>query len=101
MTRTPEGLIQAKIIKFLKEHHILHRRYNAVSSAFGYPDIDVWYAGTYIGLEVKTPNGVSTDLQRRMQEAINSTGNHYHFVTSVEDVRNILNGIKTLPKPNT
>jgi protein involved in polysaccharide export with SLBB domain len=46
----------------------------------------------FIGLEVKTPTGKATELQMKMQEAIIKAGGIYEFVTSVEEVRNIIQG---------
>lgn len=93
---TPEGRIQAKIIKYLKERNIFHFRYNAVSSSFGLPDIIGIYKGTFIGLEVKTPKGRPTELQLKMQEMIREAGGVYEFVTSVEEAeRAIENADKT------
>lgn len=94
--KTPEGKIQAKIIQYLKEKKLFHFRYNAVSSSFGLPDIIVVHHGKFIGLEVKTENGKATELQMRMQEAIRKAGGVYEFVTSVQDVEEILeNGYNT------
>jgi len=94
--KTPEGKIQEKIIKYLKEKKYFHFRYNAVSSAFGLPDIIVIKDGIFVGLEVKTETGRATELQMRMQEAIRIAGGVYEFVTSVKDVEEILeNGYKT------
>jgi Holliday junction resolvase len=90
--KTPEGKIQAAIIKYLKEEKIFHFRYNAVSSSFGLPDIIAIVNGMFIGLEVKTPTGKATELQMKMQEAIIKAGGIYEFVTSVEEVRNIIQG---------
>lgn len=93
--KTPEGKIQAKIIKYLKENKIFHFRYNAVSSAFGLPDIIVILEGKFVGLEVKTETGRATELQLRMQEAIRIAGGVYEFVTSVQDVEEIINEYTT------
>lgn len=93
--KTPEGKIQAKIIQYLKDKKIFHFRYNAVSSAFGLPDIIVILEGIFIGLEVKTETGKATELQLRMQEAIRIAGGVYEFVTSVQDVEEIVNEYTT------
>ena len=93
--KTPEGKIQAKIIQYLKDNKIFHFRYNAVSSAFGLPDIIVILEGKFIGLEVKTETGRATELQLRMQEAIRIAGGVYEFVTSVQDVEEILDEYTT------
>jgi hypothetical protein len=93
--KTPEGKIQAKIIKYLKEKKIFHFRYNAVSSSFGLPDLILIYNGRFIGLEVKTETGRPTELQLRMQIAIRMAGGVYEFVTSVKQVEEILNEYTT------
>ena len=93
--KTPEGKIQAKIIKYLKEKKIFHFRYNAVSSSFGLPEKILIYNGRFIGLEVKTETGRPTELQLRMQIAIRMAGGVYEFVTSVKQVEEILNEYTT------
>lgn len=93
--KTPEGKIQAKIIKYLKEKKIFHFRYNAVSSSFGLPDLILIYNGRFIGLEVKTETGRPTELQLKMQIAIRMAGGVYEFVTSVKQVEEILNEYTT------
>jgi Holliday junction resolvase len=52
--KTPEGKIQAEIIKYLKANKIWNIRYNA-NVTYGLPDIIGIYRGYFIGVEVKTP----------------------------------------------
>lgn len=107
-TKTPEGKIQAEIIKYLKENKIWHFRYNA-NVTYGMPDILAIYNGYFVGIEVKTENGIATTLQERMKESIEEAGGYYIFATSVDDVYKLIrrieieheNKTERLSKPNT
>lgn len=90
MAKTPEGLIQAEIIEFLKESKVFHFRYNATSSQFGLPDIIAIVEGVFVGLEVKTKKGRPTELQLLMQKSVRRAGGVYEFVTSVKEVKEVL-----------
>jgi Holliday junction resolvase len=108
MSKTPEGKIQAEIIKYLKDNKIWHFRYNA-GVTYGMPDIIAIYHGYFIGVEVKTDVGIATELQERMKESIEKAGGYHVFAKSVDDVFNLLRSIEKknednserLPKPNT
>lgn len=69
---------------------MFHFRYNAVSSSFGLPDIICICEGVFVGLEVKTPEGKPTELQKLMQKAIQSAGGIYEFVTSEEEAMEVI-----------
>lgn len=100
---TPEGKVKKQILQYLKEHHILHRVYGSQNNAFGFPDIDVWYGGTYIGVECKADKGRATSLQENMAQAILNAGCYHTFAKSVDDLKEVLDTIdrtKTLPKAN-
>lgn len=91
--KTPEGKIQESIMKYLKARGIWLRRYNAVSSAYGYPDLDVIYNGHYVGLEVKAEDGEPTEIQIKMRDSIIKAGGYCEFVRSTEDVVKLLERI--------
>lgn len=91
--KTPEGKIQESIMKYLKARGIWLRRYNAVSSAYGYPDLDVIYKGHYVGMEVKAENGEPTEIQEKMRDSIIKAGGYCEFVRSTEDVVKLLERI--------
>jgi hypothetical protein len=72
----------------------------------GLPDIIMLSQGMFIGLEVKRPNRntgdraskvastTSTPTQEEMKRKIISNGGYYSIVTSLEDVKEYLAGIK-------
>jgi hypothetical protein len=105
---TPEGKVKKQILDYLKSQHILHRVYGAQANAYGFPDIDVWYGGTYIGVEVKAQKGVATLLQENMADAIKDSGCYHVFAKTLEDLLEVMRDIdenrtyntKTLPKAN-
>lgn len=95
-----ETLIQDKIIEFLKNNRVLHWRMSGASNLSGFPDLLVCYKGIFVGLEIKTPEGSPTKQQVKVLADISMAGGVGKLVTSVEDVRDILEIIETyyLPK---
>lgn len=93
MSKTPEGKIQAEIIKYLKENKIWHFRYNA-NVTYGMPDIIAIYNGYFVGIEVKTEVGIATELQERMKDSIEKAGGYHVFARSVDDVYKLLRSIE-------
>jgi Holliday junction resolvase len=93
MSKTPEGKIQAEIIAYLKENKIWHFRYNA-NVTYGMPDIIAIYNGYFLGIEVKTENGIATTLQERMKDSIEQAKGYYIFAKSVDDVFNVIRRIE-------
>jgi Holliday junction resolvase len=91
--KTPEGKIQADIIKYLKENKIWNMRYTA-STTYGMPDIIAIYNGYFVGIEVKTPTGRATELQQRMKDSIEKAGGYHIFATSVESVYTLIRRIE-------
>lgn len=103
---TPEGKVKKEILDYLKSHKILHRVYGSQANAFGFPDIDVWYGGTYIGVEVKAANGKATQLQENIGQALRDAGCYSVFPRSLDEFVEVIKLIdeynaKTLPKANT
>jgi Holliday junction resolvase len=93
MKRT-ENIIQTHIIKYLKDNHIFHFRYNATTSAFGLPDIIAIVDGWFVGIEVKDPMGKPTELQVKMKESIEQSGGFHIFATSLKEVQDLLENIQ-------
>ena len=56
----------------------------------GVPDIICCYKGRFLGLEVKLPTGVLTELQKRAIEKINRAGGLASRVECVADVQKIV-----------
>jgi len=57
----------------------------------GCPDITVICKGKFIGIEVKTKDGVQSVAQLKAQREIEKAGGFYYIVTSVEEVEKIIN----------
>jgi hypothetical protein len=87
---TPEGKIQAKIMKFLWSLHECWRAKVMEASERGVPDILCCYKGKFYAFEVKTPEGKTSAVQRVQGAMINVAGGQWHVVTSVDQVKEIL-----------
>ena len=88
-----ETKIQDDFIRYLNSHKIWNFRYQAQSNKFGLPDIIAIYQGYFLGLEVKTPTGKPTTLQKMVLNDISDAGGYGAIVTSVEDVWRLLERI--------
>ena len=88
-----ETLIQDEIITYLKQNSVLNWRMSGASNLSGFPDLLVCYKGWFIGLEIKTPVGQPTMQQRKTIQDIIDAGGVAGLVTSVEDVKAVLDGI--------
>lgn len=97
---TPEGKIQAEILRYLKSKRIWHFRANAGVGPSGLPDIIAIYNGYFVGLEVKTPTGRPTELQILMQNSIREAGGYSEIVRSVDEVEEILKEIQRRTNEN-
>jgi Holliday junction resolvase len=84
-----ETKIQRDIQKFLNDNKILNWR-NSDTKTSGMPDLMACFRGFLIGLEVKTPTGRPTELQKHNIELIINAGGYGIFPTSVEDVVKLL-----------
>lgn len=93
MSKKEETRIQADIIDYLNFRRVWNFRYQAQVNKFGLPDIIAIYKGYFLGLEVKTKTGKATDLQLRTLESIRKAGGYAELVTSVDDVKELLNKI--------
>ena len=103
---TPEGKIQAEILRYLRNRRVWNFRANAGVGPSGLPDIIAIYKGYFIGLEVKTETGRPTELQKLMQKSIQDAGGISEIVRSVAEVEAILRRIDEnkptqLPTTNT
>lgn len=88
-----ETKIMRDIVEYLNKERIFNFRINADSTTVGLPDLMVCYKGRMVGLEVKTPTGKPTEIQRAVIEEITRCGGFGGFPTSVEDVKEILKKI--------
>lgn len=90
-----EKQITASIRQLLKTFGIFHyKQHQGLGSTPGVPDIVGIYQGRYLGIEVKTRNGVVSDNQRRFIDTINAAGGIAFVARSVDDVIDNL-GLKT------
>lgn len=87
-----ESGIQARIIRHLKDRgaYTINIQGGGAGRA-GIPDIHATYHGHSIWLEVKAPGGRPTPRQTYELNRIRAAGGHAHIVTTVDDVRTILN----------
>lgn len=89
-----EAQIQTKILAFLKGKAYSVK--TITTNKAGVPDILVCYKGLFLGLEVKRPKNPSKTheaLQAYHQQAIRDNGGISQIVTSVDDVKKLLNSI--------
>ncbi len=63
----------------------------------GIPDIICCYYGRFVGFEVKTPSGKLTKLQESMITKIQAAKGEAFKVTSVEEVKSILERMEVNP----
>lgn len=52
----------------------------------GVPDIILIKDGQFIGLEIKRPKGIQSDIQKIFQHKCEKAGGRYHLITSLEEV---------------
>ena len=89
-----EQVIQKSIIKYLKTKAYVVKIVSASKS--GIPDLLVLYRGMLIAVEIKTPdkrNNVS-DLQKYNLDEITRHGGHAYVACSLNEVKEIIEGIK-------
>ncbi|PHV72170.1 nuclease [Sporanaerobium hydrogeniformans] len=92
-----ESNIQKDILKYLKSRNdcwFFKAHSGSSYSSKGTPDIIGHYRGLFVGFEVKRPKvGVLSDLQANTIRKINTTGGRAYIVTSVEEVKEILENV--------
>ena len=100
-----ESEIQSQILQYLQLLNCVVKRNNtgAVNRGGrlvrygepGSPDIEVVSPpdGRYIGLEVKRPRGRLSAIQKQYQQRIREVGGVYEKVTSVDDVKKVMEGL--------
>jgi Holliday junction resolvase len=83
--------IMRQIEQYLRDNRIWFIRVNADATTVGVPDIIACYKGIMVGLEVKTPSGKPTELQKRVIQAIKESGGWGGFPKSLEEAVELLN----------
>lgn len=91
-----EAAIQKDILKYLssKDECWFFKAHSGRYGTKGVPDLIGHYKGQFIGFEVKRPEiGVVSKLQEVTINKINQSGGKAYIVTSVEQVKEILEGV--------
>lgn len=82
-----EKEITAQIRQLLKMFQIFHWKvHQGLGSTPGVPDIVGVYDGKFLGIEVKTRNGVVSPHQKQFIDNINAAGGLAFVARSVQDV---------------
>jgi len=87
-----EKAITAAIMRYLKTvpRCFCWKQHGGQYGTAGLPDIICCVNGRFVAFEVKTPSGKLTKLQESTITKINAAKGNAYKVTSVEDVKNIL-----------
>lgn len=91
--------IVATILRFLKAvpECFAWKTHGGMYGTAGIPDIICCFRGRFLGLEVKTPTGKLTRLQEITIDRIRAAGGAAHKVTSVLEVKAILENLEDKP----
>ena len=94
-----EKQIVSAIIKYLKTvpHSFAWKEHGGMYGTAGLPDIICCINGRFIAFEVKTPSGKLTKIQEAMIKKIHDAKGKAYKVTSVEDVKTILESLEGYP----
>ena len=85
-----ESLIQSKILRYLQQRPDVWCVKTIQCNERGVPDLLLCYRGEFIGLEVKSDTGRATKIQLAQMQRIRAAGGTAEIVTSIEDVKDIL-----------
>ena len=87
--------IVAAIKRYLKtvEGCFFWKEHGGMYGTAGIPDLILCYKGRFIGLEVKTADGVLTDLQKATIRKIHDCGGIAVVVRSVDEVKAVIESI--------
>lgn len=87
-----EKTITNQILKYLKAQPccFVFKEHGGIYSTAGIPDIICCYKGKFVAFEVKTKKGKLSKLQEVMIERIRQAGGVAFKVTSVQEVKDIL-----------
>lgn len=88
-----ESNVQTSIITFLKRHGALVDNIQGNECQSSVPDLLICYAGRYIALEAKGPNGVLSPGQRRRLRKVQKAGGIGEVVYGITKVQSILSSI--------
>lgn len=90
-----EKSIVTAILKHLKTvpHCFAWKQHGGQYGTAGLPDIICCIEGRFVAFEVKTPSGKPTKIQETTIQKINNAKGKAHKVTSVKDVKSILDSL--------
>lgn len=85
-----------KILKYLKTvpYCFAWKEHGGIYGTAGIPDIIACIGGRFVAFEVKTPSGKLTMLQKSTLQKIDAAKGTACKVTSVEDVKKILDDLE-------
>lgn len=90
-----EKTLQSNIVRLLTDEGAYAANIHGNEFQAGVPDILACYRGSFIGLEVKGPNGALSPIQKRHLRTIQLAGGIGEEVRSIEKVKDILHSIRT------
>ncbi|GHU91784.1 hypothetical protein FACS18949_06380 [Clostridia bacterium] len=92
-----EKTIVATIMRYLKTvpNCFYWKEHGGQYGTAGLPDLICCINGRFVAFEVKTPVGKLTKLQEITIQRIKDAKGEAYKVTSVEDVRAVINGLNT------
>ena len=90
-----EKTITNQILKYLKSEPecFAFKEHGGMYSTAGIPDIICCYRGKFVAFEVKTLTGKLSKLQEITIKRINEAGGMAIKVTSLQEVKNVLEGV--------
>lgn len=95
-----EKTITNQILKYLKAQPccFVFKEHGGIYGTAGIPDIICCYRGKFVAIEVKTLTGKLSKLQKITINRINEAGGMAIKVTSLQEVKNVLEGV--MPEQN-
>lgn len=90
-----EKTITNQILKYLKARPccFVFKEHGGIYGTAGIPDIICCYRGKFVAIEVKTLTGKLSKLQEITIKRINEAGGMAIKVTSLQEVKNVLEGV--------
>ena len=93
-----EKEITSAIMRYLKSvpRCFCWKEHGGMYGTAGLPDIICCFKGRFVAFEVKTPSGRLTKLQEAAMRKIRDAKGEAFKITSIEDVRAVINGLSIL-----
>lgn len=90
-----EALLQKKILQFLNEQDIFNFKIISANKN-GIPDIFFIYKGQSIFLEIKSPNGKASEIQKYQMQKIKENGAFALFIKNYSEFLQFFNNFKPI-----